>query len=219
MAPEMLAAIIKKVAPYTMTDAERITGLVREVERVAAERIPGQIVECGVWRGGSMMGVAMTLLHLGVTDRELCLFDTFTGMTPPEDVDVDLYGRSAADPKTGAYDPRGCAVSLADVQASMSTVGYPPEQIVYVKGPVEETLPGKAPDQIALLHLDTDWYKSTRHELETLFPRVSPGGCIMIDDYGHWRGARKAVDEYLADLVPKATLEPCGYTAVILRKS
>ena len=77
--------------------------------------------------------------------------------------------------------------------------GYPPERIHFVRGPVEETLPAGAPDEIALLRLDTDWYESTRHELEHLYPRLAAGGVLLVDDYGHWEGARKAVDEYFAD--------------------
>lgn len=210
--------IVAAVLSYTMTDEIRIKGLIRETERVIREGIPGAIVECGVWRGGSMMAVAMALVRMGVTDRELYLFDTFVGMTPPEAIDVDLHGRAAMDQKAGSFDPAGCTASLSMVQANMASIGYPPENLCYVKGDVLDTLPAQAPEHIALLHLDTDWYKSTRHELETLCPRVSPGGCIMIDDYGHWAGARKATDEYLAELVPKPVLEPCGYTAVILRK-
>ena len=74
--------------------------------------------------------------------------------------------------------------------------GYPEEKIHFVQGRVEETIPASAPDSISLLRLDTDWYESTKHELVHLFPRLSPSGVIIIDDYGHWKGCRKAVDEY-----------------------
>ena len=220
MIPAACADIIATVTPYTMTDETRIVGLIRETARVIHLGIPGAFVECGVWRGGSMMAVAMLLMRLGVTDRDLYLFDTFAGMTPPEPVDVDCYGRAAIDPAAKSFDPAGCTASLALVQANMASVGYPPELLRYVRGDVLETLPAQAPERIALLHLDTDWYKSTRHELETLYPRVSPGGSIMIDDYGHWAGARKATDEYLSQQGLAVTLEPrrCGYTAVILGK-
>jgi len=218
MQAEDITRIIGLVAPYTMTDAVRITGLISETERVALSGIPGDFVECGVWRGGSMMAIALVLQHLGITDRDLYMFDTYTGMTEPEPVDVDLHGRAAMDPKAGGFDPAGCTASLAMVQANMSTMGYPPENLRYVKGDVMETLPVQAPERIALLHLDTDWYKSTRHELDQLFPRVEPGGCIVIDDYGHWAGARKATDEYLAIHAPELKPVPCGYSAVILRK-
>ena len=83
----------------------------------------------------------------------------------------------------------------------MASTGYPPDRVRYVKGPVERTIPDRLPGgPIALLRLDTDWYESTRHELLHLFPLLSPGGVLIIDDYGHWSGARKAVDEYLGGL-------------------
>jgi hypothetical protein len=165
-----------------------------------------------------MMAVALTLLQMGISDRDLYLFDTYQGMPPPEDVDVDLYGHAASDPASGSYDAAGCTVGLAAVQNAMRSTGYPPERIHYVVGMVEDTLPAKAPERIAFLHLDTDWYRSTRHELEQLFPRVSPGGSVMLDDYGHWKGARKATDEYLAQYAPGLAIIPCGYSAVILGK-
>ena len=181
--------------------------------------VPGDIVECGVWRGGSMMAVALTLLQRGIKDRDLWLYDTYEGMPPPEAVDVDLYGHAALDPSSGSYDAAGCTVGLATVQEAMRTTGYPEAKIHYVAGMVEDTLPSRAPERIAFLHLDTDWYKSTRHELEQLYPRVSPGGSVMLDDYQHWQGCRKATDEYLAKVEPNIPLIRCGYTAVILRKS
>jgi hypothetical protein len=79
----------------------------------------------------------------------------------------------------------------------MYETGYDREKISFVKGKVEETIPDNAPQSISLLRLDTDWYESTRHELIHLYPRLSHGGVIIIDDYGHWLGARKAVDEYI----------------------
>ena len=96
-------------------------------------------------------------------------------------------------------DAGGWAVaSVEEVRHNMSTTGYPPEKIRYVKGRVEDTIPGQAPDAIALLRLDTDWYESTRHELVHLMPRVVANGIVIVDDYGHWEGARRAVDEFVA---------------------
>jgi O-methyltransferase len=89
-------------------------------------------------------------------------------------------------------------LALAEVQAAMRSTGYPEHQIGYVSGRVEETIPESAPSEIALLRLDTDWYGSTRHELEHLYPRLVSGGVLIVDDYGHYAGARQAVDEYFA---------------------
>ncbi len=97
------------------------------------------------------------------------------------------------------------------VRRLLHATGYPPERIHLVRGPVEETLPAAAPDGLALLRLDTDWYESTRHELEHLYPRLATGGVLIVDDYGHWEGARKAADEHLA-AHPALLLSRSDYT-------
>jgi O-methyltransferase len=193
--------LYRRVDDYTMTTPPRVYALARAVEYVAAREIPGAIVECGVWRGGSMMAAALTLLRLGVIERDLYLFDTFMGMTPPSDEDVRSSGERAADllAAEGAESDIWAIASLEDVRDAVLGVGYPAERIHFVKGPVEETLPASAPDEIALLRLDTDWYASTKHELVHLYPRLVRGGVLILDDYGYWQGARRAVDEYLSE--------------------
>jgi hypothetical protein len=192
--------LCRRVGPYTMTTPPRLYALVRAVEYVAARDVPGAVVECGVWRGGSMMAAALTLLRLGKTERELYLFDTFSGMTAPTDEDVKRSGERAADllaEETEDADIWAIA-SLDDVRDAVLGVGYPPERIHFVEGRVEETVPAHAPEEIALLRLDTDWYASTKHELVHLYPRLTSGGVLILDDYGYWQGARRAVDEYVS---------------------
>jgi O-methyltransferase len=190
--------IITRVRPFTMTSPERLAALIKAVRYVAAANIPGDFVECGVWRGGSMMAVALTLLALNIRNRRLFLFDTFQGMPPPSQLDVDHRGLPASAQmhveNVHAFSP------LDDVRAAMAGTAYPPELIHFVQGKVEDTLPAQAPAQIALLRLDTDWYDSTRHELVHLYPRLSTHGALIIDDYGHWQGARRAVDEYFSQI-------------------
>jgi O-methyltransferase len=194
-------ATIQAVAPWTMTSPEKLNALILAVRHVVKHKVPGDIVECGVWRGGSMQATARTLIESGDTSRHLYLFDTFEGMPPPTEEDRRHDGQSAAellaanDRTSGVW----AVASLEDVQDGMSQVPYPGEQVHYVPGMVEETVPGKAPEQISVLRLDTDWYASTKHELETLYPRLVPGGVLLIDDYGWWQGSRKAVDEYLEE--------------------
>jgi hypothetical protein len=89
--------------------------------------------------------------------------------------------------------------TLEDVQQGFGAVPYPKERVHFHKGLVEETIPHEAPDQIAILRLDTDWYESTKHELEHLYPRLVSGGVLLIDDYGWWKGAREAVHEFLEE--------------------
>ncbi len=207
-------AVLETVAPFTMTSPERILALRDAVRHICRHRIPGDIVECGVWRGGSMMAAALTLLACGER-RRLHLFDTFAGMPPPAAADRDITGVPAAD-LLAAEDPLAgdtwCHSPLADVQANLASTGYPAELIRFVAGRVEETLPEEAPEQIAILRLDTDWYESTRHELEHLYPRLAEGGVLIIDDYGHWAGARRAVDEYLAATGTRLFLTRIDYT-------
>jgi O-methyltransferase len=195
--------LYRRVDPYTMTTPPRVYALVRAMEYVVARGVPGAIVECGVWRGGSMMAAALTLLRLGVTDRELYLYDTFAGMPPPSEADTTRSGVRAADllaEHAGEEDSHIWAIaSLSDVCAAVLSTRYPEQRIHLVEGLVEDTLPAEAPEEIALLRLDTDWYRSTKHELEQLYPRLAPGGVLIIDDYGHWQGARRAVDEYFGE--------------------
>lgn len=204
-------AIIRAVERYTLTGIERISALIRSVRYIVGNDIPGDFVECGVWKGGSVMAMALTLLELQHQERGLFLFDTFSGMTDPGDEDVDYLGRRA---ETIFEDVRH-AVSQEEVEAAVFSTGYEPAKIHFVPGAVEETIPAQAPEKIALLRLDTDWYQSTRHELVHLFPRLAPGGVIIVDDYGHWQGARRAVDEYLAQHEISLPLEAIDYTGHI----
>ena len=188
--------IIRQVQPYTMTSPHRLAALIKALRYLIAANVPGDFVECGVWRGGSMMAVALTLLHLNAADRRLYLFDTFQGMLPPSDLDIDHAGRPAAD-QMHLENVRALS-ALEEVRAAMASTGYPQNLLHFVPGKVEDTVPAGAPEKIALLRLDTDWYESTRHELTHLFPRLSTRGVLIIDDYGHWQGARRAVDEYFS---------------------
>jgi len=170
-----------------------------------------------------MMAVALTLQSLNLRDRDLHLFDTFEGMPKPQELDVDMRGNSAlaafAETQLEGDTSDFCRATLPDVQAAMASTGYDPERVHFHKGKVEVTIPSAAPGQIALLRLDTDWYESTRHELEHLYPRLSPGGILIIDDYGHWRGARKAVDEYIEKCALSLFLSRIDYTGRIAVKT
>jgi O-methyltransferase len=209
-----------RVRSRTMTSIERIDALRASVEYVHENSISGDIVECGVWRGGSMMAVALTLLRLG-GNRRLWLYDTFSGMTPPGSEDKDFQGRWAKE-LLAAEDPHNSLIwgtaSLEEVQAALAGTGYPGEQIEFVVGPVENTIPGKAPESIALLRLDTDWFQSTSHELVHLWPRITEGGILIIDDYGDWVGAKRAVDEYFARIRPRPLLHRIDGTGRLVMK-
>jgi hypothetical protein len=194
-------AIITAARPWTMTGPDKMYALVQAARHVSRHGIPGDVVECGVWRGGSMQIVARTLLALGDTSRDLHLFDTYEGMPPPTGRDTRIRDSRGAGDLMAEESPDDSLVwavaTLEDVQDGMEQVGYPKERVHYVQGRVEETIPGHAPEQISLLRLDTDWYESTKHELDHLYPRLASGGVVMFDDYGYWKGAREAVDEWL----------------------
>jgi hypothetical protein len=218
--PEADRALIARVDPFTMTSLERRASLLGAVDHIVKHRIAGDIVECGVWRGGSMMLVALALMARGDTSRHLYLFDTFEGMSEPTAEDKALSGESAEAQlaRTGRDHPLWAVASLEDVKANIASTGYPAEKIHYVKGKVEDTIPQTIPQRIALLRLDTDWYESTRHELNHLYPLLSRHGLLIIDDYGHWQGARQAVDEYFAGSAQPVFLHRVDYTARLLVK-
>jgi len=207
----------------TMTSLERMYALYGATRYIVDNELPGDFVECGVWRGGSVMLMAATLLRRGDTSRDLWLYDTFRGMTTPAADDVQaMSGRAAGDllrehPPT-PDDPFWGIAARDAVERNLRRTGYPFERFHFVEGDVAATLPATAPDAIALLRLDTDWYASTRRELEELYPRLVRGGVLIVDDYGYWRGARKATDEYFATLHPRPLLHRIDYTGRICVK-
>jgi O-methyltransferase len=210
-------ATFDKVREFTATSTERLSGLVTGVEYIVRNRIPGAFVECGVWRGGSMMAAALTLLRCGDTSRDLFLFDTYEGMSAPTDADVMFDGKSAEEvlkqrPPVEEAGNYWCVAGLEGVKRNLHSTGYPKEKLHFIKGKVEDTVPAQAPPDIALLRLDTDWYESTAHELQHLYPRLAKGGVLIIDDYGHWLGARKAVDEYFGGQPSAPLLSRMDYT-------
>lgn len=215
---EVFQHLYEQCKPFTMTGVERMYALFKAVSYVAQHKIPGCFAECGVWRGGSAMLIAKTLQHYGVTDRKIYLYDTFEGMSEPSDNDFDLKGGKAADllkvQQKSEASSVWCYASIEDVGANMLSTGYPQEHVVLVKGMVENTIPSQSPDGgIALLRLDTDWYESTLHELLHLYPQLNREGVLIIDDYGHWQGCRKAVDEYFQD--KKMLFNRIDYTGIV----
>jgi O-methyltransferase len=203
-----------RVEPFTMTSYERVKALVDSVQYATLNGIPGDIVECGVWRGGSMMAVILALQELGSCDRDLYLYDTFEGMTEPDQFDLS----DIADSSTQKIEKGSFAVPVREVEANLLSMGYPREKISFVKGPVEETLSGSRHAKIAILRLDTDWYASTRAELEILYPCIVAAGVLIIDDYGHWQGAKKATDEFFGRQSFRPYLHQIDYTGRLIIK-
>jgi O-methyltransferase len=219
--------IVERAYPYTMTGALRLEATIQAVRHCVRREIPGAVAECGVWRGGSVLAMILALQELGVDDRDVYLFDTFEGMTEPTEHDVSRHEPPALETWTAAREAdsvpwdglfRPDVFNEDAVRALVLSSGYPEERVHFVRGPVEDTVPGHAPDRLALLRLDTDWYESTRHELEHLYPRLSDGGVLIIDDYGHWEGSRRAVDEYFGQHAAPLLLNRIDYAARIAIK-
>jgi O-methyltransferase len=201
-------AIVEQALPFTMTGVPRLLALLDCVRYCVRREIPGAFAECGVWLGGSVKAMLLALQELGVDDRDVFLYDTFEGMTAPTEHDTSKFHRPAVEAwREAEGGPDRPYVQLFDpgffnedaVRENLVATGYPEERLHFVKGPVEATIPATVPGDLALLRLDTDWYESTLHELQQLYPLLSPGGVLIIDDYGHWEGCRRAVDEYFAD--------------------
>jgi O-methyltransferase len=214
--PEFLE-LYERCRDQSMASIERMYALYQSVDHIVSTGLTGDFAECGVWRGGSVMMMALTLLQKGATDRQIWLYDTFDGMTAPTLDDVQAMSGEAAsailasNPRDDTNPFWGVAARRV-VEANLQQTGYPMHLFHWVEGDVLATLPEQAPEQIALLRLDTDWYASTRHELECLYPRLQVGGVIIIDDYGYWTGARKAVDGYLEQLDEPPFLSRIDYT-------
>lgn len=200
---ETFLDIYRRIQPYTMTSRKQCFALYTAVNYIIDANIPGDFVECGVWKGGNAMLIAYTLQAKQVTDRTIFLYDTFAGMTEPGVHDTLLTSsENTHDTWTRQQQTdhnTWCYASLEAVTENLHSTHYPNTKLVFVEGMVEETIPKTIPKTIALLRLDTDWYDSTKHELEQLYPLVSTGGVLVLDDYGSWAGAKKATDEYFLD--------------------
>lgn len=208
--------------PYTMTGIERMYALYKTTEYLVKNNIKGDIVECGVWRGGSSLVILKTLQKFGDTDRKVWLFDTNEGMSEPTDADKDFKSISAQQ-QLNTNDKNTSVIwayaTLEDVKNNISLTNYPFQNIHFIKGKVEDTLPDKNYfEQLALLRLDTDWFESTKIELELLYPKLISQGILLIDDYGHWQGCKKAVDEYFAAQKYFPLLHRIDYTGRLFMK-
>ncbi|SNS23634.1 Macrocin-O-methyltransferase (TylF) [Belliella buryatensis] len=219
---EEVINLIKKITPFTMTSPERLISLIYSIEYIHKNKIDGDFVECGVWKGGSVMAMILKLQKLEVENRRIWLYDTFEGMTAPQQEDQKYDGTSASQLLEKDIERKSnvwAVCHLEEVIKNISSLSYPKNLINYVKGPVEKTLNKEVPKKISLLRLDTDWYESTKVELDILFPKLVNGGVLIIDDYGHWKGCRKAVDEYFSKIDKPFFLHRIDYTGRILVKT
>ena len=214
--------VIERALPHTLTGIERLHALVIAVRHLVRAGVPGDLAECGVWRGGSVLAMISTLQSMGVTDRDVYLYDTFEGMPEPSEHDVSELEPPAletwrkaeqGDDRAWSYLFDPSTFNEDAVRELLTATGYPAERLHFVRGLVEETIPGDAPEELALLRLDTDWYDSTVHEMRHLYPRLATGGVLIVDDFGHWQGSRRAVEEYFEGVERAPLLTPIDYSA------
>lgn len=197
---EAICALLA-VKPYTMTSTERLWTMWQAMNHIAAANITGDVVECGVWKGGNLALAGIACEARGL-ERTIYGFDTYAGMSDPTEKDVSAAGKSAAqkfnDLQRNDHN-EWCYSPIEEVRANIAqATKY--DRYRFIIGKCEDTLQDAAnlPNKIAVLRLDTDWYESTKAELEVLYPLLVSGGILILDDYGHWGGARQAADEYFA---------------------
>lgn len=196
-------ALMRQAAPYSMTHPSAQWSLIQALRQTHKQGLTGAFVECGVWKGGNLIIAGQMRKRLG-DGRAIWGFDTFTGMSAPTEHDhkfgEDLDVAEKARRLTSGDITDWCYAPIEDVRAAWQAhVGDAPLHLV--KGKVEDTLriADNLPEAISVLRLDTDFYESTKAELEILYPRLQSGGVLIIDDYGAWEGARKATTEYFGD--------------------
>ncbi len=198
--------ILETCMQYSMTGPERLWSVIQSMKIINHKSIEGDLVECGVWKGGNV------LMYLRMSERlnksrKVWAYDTYEGMSEPTEEDTNLHGVASTIllDKAPKIAPEGshniwCYSTLEEVKSNVERHSSHADQVHYIEGKVEDTLqhPENLPEKIAILRIDTDWYESTKMCLEKLYPRLVPGGILIMDDYGHWQGARKAFDEYFA---------------------
>jgi O-methyltransferase len=208
VSPSEFASLYRQVRTETMCSVARLHGLYSALRYVVREDIAGDVVECGCARGGSAALMALSLRQFG-SARRIWLFDTFEGLPAPSSQDPDF---EIADLFTGT-----CVGTLGEVRGLFDRLSVA-DDVTFVKGLFQETLPANPIRQIAVLHIDGDWYESVKVCLESLYDKVVPGGVIQLDDYGYWEGARKAVDEFMERRGIRARLQRLDYSGRFLIK-
>jgi O-methyltransferase len=218
--PDWQKAIIDNARPYTMVSPENLLAVIQNIQYICKNNIEGDIIECGVWKGGCMMAAAMTLKQLNSTYKKIYLYDTFSIFPEPgpEDISHEGIPGKVMLEKLAPADKQWRAPGMDEVRTNLLRSGYPIENLNFVPGLVEETIPANMPKKVSFLRLDTDWYASTLHELSWLYPRLTFNGVLIIDDYGYWKGSKKAVDEYFEKNKIQPLLKKIDFSARIMYK-
>ena len=202
--------LVETASKFSMTGHDRIFCLLRAIQHVDCNNLEGDFVECGVWKGGNLILFKKMIDKLKIKNKKVYGFDTFEGMSNPTEKDEDadgFWGGFKAEyymrthkkdiniDNIHAYSP------IEAVEKNLINSAIDKDSLILVKGKVEDTLKisSNIPKKISILRLDTDWYESTKIELEILYPRLVKNGVLIIDDYGEWSGSRAATNEYFKD--------------------
>lgn len=208
---------------YSMVHLHRMYATFSATRYIVNNGIEGDFVECGVWKGGSSMMMAMTLKQCKDTKRKIYLYDTYEGMTQPTKFDVQTSNNINAKRQWQRLQRKKenewCYAPIDEVKNNMRMTRYPYNKFKFIKGNVLDTLDKEFPERIALLRLDTDFYESTKKEMEVLYPRLVENGVLLIDDYDSWRGSRKAIDEYFEKNKIKPLLHLTGNSGRMMIKT
>lgn len=198
---------------HTMVGPERLEHLRRCVETILDEQIPGDLIECGVWRGGASIFTRAVLKSYGKTERTVWVADSFEGLPPP---DPELY---PADAGAKWHEREDLAVSVKKVRANFRRFGLLDARVRFLPGFFRDTLPQAPIEALALIRLDGDMYESTWDGLSNLYPKLSPGGFLIIDDYGAVEACRQAVHDYRREHNVDEPIEKIDWTGAFWRRS
>ena len=201
--------IINQCKKYSMGGELRMSVLINLVKLINQKKIKGDFVECGVWRGGNIILFQKLIEYFSIKNKIIYGYDTFEGMTPPSKFDIYQNKKTAKflmskEKKNHNLEHTIHAICSLDQVKKHINDATKINNIKLIKGDVVKTLKinQNLPKKISILRLDTDFYDSTKIELEILYPRIQTGGVLIIDDYGEWKGSKKAVDEYFKNNMP-----------------
>lgn len=210
-----------KVRPYTMASSRRLANVYQLSKLVETHKLEGAFVECGVWKGGCIAVMAYVAKKVN-SNRKIWLFDSFEGLPEPNKKDGAKALEYAQGRSSGKLEPiNQCVGPLDDVkEIFFSILKIDENNIVIRKGWFQDTLPIAKNEigPIAILRVDGDWYESTKCCLENLYDNVISNGYVIIDDYSHWEGCKKAVEEFFEDRNIKVKLNKIDYTGRFFQK-
>lgn len=198
---------------HTMIGARRLDNLQACIEDVVERDVPGDLIEAGVWRGGASIFMRAVLKAYGVEDRNIWLADSFQGLPPPNDA---LFPADAGDLHHSVEE---LSVSLDEVRHNFGLYELLDDRVQFLPGWFRDTLAQAPIERLAVIRIDADMYESTTQVLEALYPKLAPGGYVIVDDYGGIPACRRAVDDYRAAMGITDDIRTIDWTGIYWRRS